>query len=86
MDSEAAKIAADPALAEATRRARKICLCKTVDLGTIEDAIRARGLTTVDEVKDVTNASGGCSACTTRIKDILAAMPPAALPMLDAAE
>jgi nitrogenase molybdenum-cofactor synthesis protein NifE len=86
MDAEAAKLAADPDLAETARRARKICLCKTVDLGTIEDAIRAHGLTTVDAVKDATNASGGCRACTTRIKDILAAMPPPAVPMLDAAE
>ena len=49
MDAEAAQLAADPVAAEAARRARKICNCKTVDLGTIEDAIKAHGLTTVEQ-------------------------------------
>ncbi len=47
---EAAELAADPAKAVAKRRAKKICKCKTVDLGTIEDAIAASGLTTVEQV------------------------------------
>ncbi len=46
MDAEAAALAADPEAAEKARRAKKICNCKTVDLGTIEDAIHAHGLTT----------------------------------------
>ena len=37
------RLAADPVAAEAARRAKKICNCKTVDLGTIEDAIKAHG-------------------------------------------
>ena len=38
-----AALAADPLAAEKGRRAKKICNCKSVDLGTIEDAIRAQG-------------------------------------------
>ena len=60
MEAEAAALAADPVLAEKARRAKKICNCKSVDLGTIEDAIRAHGLTTVADVRQRTNASGGC--------------------------
>ena len=90
MDAEAAKLAADPMAAEAARRARKICNCKTVDLGTIEDAIKARGLTTVDGIKQHTNASGGCGFCAVRLEDILAASQVAAgasvEPLLQAAE
>ncbi len=44
MDAEAAALAADPEAAEKARRAKKICNCKTVDLGTIEDAIQAHAL------------------------------------------
>lgn len=84
MDAQAAEIAADPALAEATRRAKKICFCKSVDLGTIEDAIAAHGLATVDDIKQRTNASGGCGACKGRVEDILAAQP--ASVVLQAAE
>jgi nitrogenase molybdenum-cofactor synthesis protein NifE len=83
MDAQAAEIAADPSLAEATRRAKKICFCKTVDLGSIEDAIAAHSLTTVEGVKERTNASGGCGACKGRVEDILAAQP---APVLQAAE
>ena len=38
----------------------------------------AHGLTTVDEVRQHTNASGGCGVCAVRIEDILAALPAAA--------
>jgi nitrogenase molybdenum-cofactor synthesis protein NifE len=90
MDAEAAQLAADPVAAEAARRAKKICNCKTVDLGTIEDAIKARGLTTVDGIKQHTNASGGCGFCAVRLEDILAASQVAAgasvEPLLQAAE
>jgi nitrogenase molybdenum-cofactor synthesis protein NifE len=90
MDAEAAQLAADPVAAEAARRAKKICNCKTVDLGTIEDAIKGHGLTTVDEVKQHTHASGGCGFCVVRLEDILAALPAAAgttpAPLLQAAE
>jgi nitrogenase molybdenum-cofactor synthesis protein NifE len=83
MDAQAAEIAADPVRAEETRRAKKICFCKTVDLGSIEDAIAEHALSTVDGIKEHTNASGGCGACKGRIEDILAAQP---APVLQAAE
>jgi len=68
---EEAALAADPVKAEQVRRAKGVCVCKSVNLGTIEDAIRAHGLTTVAEVKEKTNASGGCGACAIRIEEIL---------------
>jgi nitrogenase molybdenum-cofactor synthesis protein NifE len=89
MDAEAAQLAADPQAAEMARRARKVCHCKTVDLGTIEDAIAVHALTTVDGIKQHTNASGGCGACAGRIEDILAARTALAAPtvsVLQAAE
>src|SRR6266702_1479886 len=89
MDAEAAQLAADPEAAEQARRAKKICHCKSVDLGTIEDAIAAHALTTTDGVKQHTNASGGCGACAGRLEDILAALPAMSTPVapvLQAAE
>ncbi|GEC57297.1 nitrogenase molybdenum-cofactor synthesis protein NifE [Bradyrhizobium japonicum] len=77
MQSPVAAIARDPALAEAARRARKICSCNTVDLGTIEDAIYAHGLRSVEAVRNHTNAVGGC--CKRRIEDVLASAPRAGL-------
>jgi nitrogenase molybdenum-cofactor synthesis protein NifE len=73
MEAEAAALAADPVRAEEARRARQICNCKAVSLGVIEDAIAAHGLTDLAGVRDKTNASGGCGACSVRIEDILAA-------------
>ncbi|OYY28188.1 MAG: nitrogen fixation protein NifE, partial [Azorhizobium sp. 35-67-15] len=86
MDAEAAALAADPVAAEAARRAKKICNCKSVDLGTIEDAIAAHGLTDVEGVRTHTTASGGCGACSERIDDILASVAVTAVPALQAAE
>ncbi len=68
---EAAELAADPAKAEAKRRSKKICKCKTVDLGTIEDAILAGGLTTQAQVTEVTSAGSGCTGCRGTIDGIL---------------
>jgi nitrogenase molybdenum-cofactor synthesis protein NifE len=68
---EEAALAADPVKAEEVRRAKGICVCKSVSLGAIEDAIRDFGLTTVAGVKEKTNASGGCGACAIRIEEIL---------------
>ena len=45
-EAEAAALAADPVKAEQVRRAKKICNCKSVELGVIEDAIIANDLTT----------------------------------------
>ncbi|OCK53925.1 nitrogenase iron-molybdenum cofactor biosynthesis protein NifE [Bradyrhizobium sp. LMTR 3] len=82
MDAQAAEVAADP---ETTRRAKKVCFCKEVDLGTLEDAIRSHGLTSVEAVRQHTDAFGGC--CKRRIEDILAKMPVSSPPaMLQAAE
>jgi nitrogenase molybdenum-cofactor synthesis protein NifE len=90
LEAEAAALAANPELAEKTRRAKKICNCKSVDLGTIEDAIAAHALATVEGVKEKTNASGGCGACAVRIEEILANIPvnenTSAVPVLTAAE
>jgi nitrogenase molybdenum-cofactor synthesis protein NifE len=84
-NAEAAELAADPVAAEVARRAKKICFCKSVDLGTIEDAIKAHALTDVAGVRERTNASGGCGACAGRVEDILARMN-APAPLLQAAE
>jgi nitrogenase molybdenum-cofactor synthesis protein NifE len=73
MEAEAAALAADPVRAEEARRAKQICNCKAVSLGAIEDAIATYGLTDVAGVRERTNASGGCGACSVRIEDILAA-------------
>jgi nitrogenase molybdenum-cofactor synthesis protein NifE len=80
LEAEAAALAADPVAAEAARRAKKICNCKSVDLGTIEDAIHAHNLTTVEGVRERTNASGGCGSCSIRIEDIFAQMKIASPP------
>jgi nitrogenase molybdenum-cofactor synthesis protein NifE len=76
-EAEAAALAADPVKAEQVRRSKKICNCKSVELGVIEDAILANSLSTVEGVREVTNASGGCGACAVRIEEILAQMVPA---------
>ena len=68
---EEAELAADPVKAEQVRRAKKICMCKTVDLGAIEDAIQQFGLSSVEGVRKKTNASGGCGACALKIEEIL---------------
>jgi nitrogenase molybdenum-cofactor synthesis protein NifE len=86
MAAEAAELAADPARAEEVRRATKICSCKVVSLGAIEDAIQACGLTTVDEVRASTNASGGCGACSVKVEEILARCAAPAAAVLAAAE
>jgi nitrogenase molybdenum-cofactor synthesis protein NifE len=95
IEAEAAELAKDPVAAEKARRAKKICNCKSVELGTIEDAIKAHALTTVEGVKKHTNASGGCGSCAGRIEDIFAALaaqggteaaPVEAAPVLEAAE
>jgi nitrogenase molybdenum-cofactor synthesis protein NifE len=75
MDAEAAELAADPVRAEEARRAKQICKCKAVDVGTIEDAIREHGLTNVESITERTSAAGGCGACVGRVRDTLAATP-----------
>src|SRR5208337_2135406 len=48
--AEAAALAADPARAEEARRAKKVCSCHNVNVGVIEDALRADGLGSVEAV------------------------------------
>jgi nitrogenase molybdenum-cofactor synthesis protein NifE len=86
MAAEAAELAADPARAEEVRRAKLVCQCKGVSLGTIEDAIASHGLTSVEGVREHTTASGGCGACSLRIKDVLASVEAQAAPIPIAAE
>jgi nitrogenase molybdenum-cofactor synthesis protein NifE len=73
MDAEAAELAANPVKAEAARRAKLVCMCKSVSLGSIEDAMKQHGLTTVAGIKEKTNASGGCGACAIRLEEIIEA-------------
>ncbi|MGF6313025.1 nitrogenase molybdenum-cofactor synthesis protein NifE [Bradyrhizobium sp. i1.8.4] len=75
MRSPMAGIACDSVLAETARRARRICFCNKVDLGTIEDAIDGHGLRSVEAVREHTNAVGGC--CNRRIEGILVSTPSA---------
>ena len=48
-----------------------ICNCMDVTRGTIVDAIKAKGLTTVQEVSDETGAGTGCGGCVDDIQAIL---------------
>jgi nitrogenase molybdenum-cofactor synthesis protein NifE len=69
--AEAAALAADPELAKAQRRSARICKCKTVDRGTIEDAILEHGLDSVEAVTERTHAGSGCTGCAGTIAGIL---------------
>ncbi|MGA8772328.1 MAG: nitrogenase iron-molybdenum cofactor biosynthesis protein NifE, partial [Rhodomicrobium sp.] len=60
---EAAALAANPEAAREVNRRKLICECNRVHAGAIEDAIRAGGLRTVEEVMARTLASGGCGGC-----------------------
>lgn len=48
-----------------------ICNCFEVTRGTIEDAIREKGLKTVEEVGEATQAGTGCGGCQDLIQEIL---------------
>jgi nitrite reductase (NADH) large subunit len=48
-----------------------ICQCNSVTKGAIEEAVHTKGLTTVEEVKHCTKASGSCGGCKPLIKDLL---------------
>jgi nitrogenase molybdenum-cofactor synthesis protein NifE len=79
---ETQRLAAEPERAKVMRRTAPICNCKSVDLGTIEDAVRTHRLTSVAEITRLTEAGGGCGSCCDRIADILAcasAMAPEAI-------
>ncbi|HVZ52564.1 MAG TPA: nitrogenase iron-molybdenum cofactor biosynthesis protein NifE [Pseudolabrys sp.] len=61
---------------DAERRARRICNCRNVNAGAIEDTVRAHALTTVAQVTERIGAGGGCGGCSERISDILARSSP----------
>ena len=49
-----------------------VCSCHQVSAGAIDDAIRARGLTTVAQVAGATRASTGCGGCAADVRALLA--------------
>ncbi|MED4224634.1 nitrite reductase large subunit NirB [Neobacillus cucumis] len=49
-----------------------ICGCNGVTKGTIVEAIKTQGLTSVDQVKGCTNASRSCGGCKSLVADLLA--------------
>ena len=48
-----------------------ICHCFEVSREEIENAIREKGLKTVEEVGEATNAGTGCGGCQAQIQEIL---------------
>lgn len=48
-----------------------ICYCFEVSREEIENAIREKGLKTVEEVGEATNAGTGCGGCQEQIQEIL---------------
>ena len=48
-----------------------ICHCFEVSREVIENAIREKGLKTVEEVGEATNAGTGCGGCQEQIQEIL---------------
>ncbi len=49
----------------------KICNCFDVSREEIEKAIKEKGLKTVDQVGEETNAGTGCGGCQEKIQEIL---------------
>ncbi|NTU27536.1 FAD-dependent oxidoreductase [Bacillus tequilensis] len=48
-----------------------ICQCNSVTKGAIEEAVHTKDLTTVEEVKRCTKASGSCGGCKPLVEDLL---------------
>jgi len=48
-----------------------VCVCNEISEETIVDAIRAGGLTTVEEVEEATTAGSVCGGCIPDIEEIL---------------
>jgi len=62
----------DPSSAVAAMAdSQEICGCNGVCKGTITGAIIAKGLTTLDDVRGVTKASGSCGSCTPLVEQLL---------------
>jgi NifU-like protein len=51
-----------------------VCHCFHITRQKIEDAIRAHGLTSIDEVTNYTKAGGGCGKCKDKIGEIIASV------------
>lgn len=49
-----------------------ICHCNAVSKGAIIDAVQNKGLTTVEQVKQCTKASGSCGGCKPAVTELLA--------------
>ena len=49
----------------------EICHCMSVTYGEIADAVRSKGLKTVEEIGDATEAGTGCGGCQPQLEDIL---------------
>ncbi|OLS33547.1 nitrite reductase large subunit NirB [Bacillus sp. MRMR6] len=49
-----------------------ICQCNSVTKGTILEAVKQKGLTTVEEIKKCTKASSSCGGCKPNVADLLA--------------
>ena len=60
-------------------RAELVCSCKSVNAGTILDAIQ-EGAVTTDAVRQCTGASSGCGSCVTRVGQLVAQHAPAPAP------
>lgn len=58
-------------LFESMPSSETICQCNTVTKGAIEDAVNTKSLTTVEEVKHCTKASGACGGCKPLVEDLL---------------
>ena len=52
-------------------RNEQICNCMGITRGEIEDAIKAKGLKTVEEVGEETTAGTGCGGCQPLTQEIL---------------
>lgn len=52
-------------------RNETICNCMGVTRGEIIDAIKEKGLTTVEQVSEATEAGTGCGGCLDEIQTIL---------------
>jgi nitrite reductase (NADH) large subunit len=65
-------VAMDPAAAVAALSDdAEICGCNGVCKGTLTQAIAAKGLTTIDDVRAQTKASSSCGQCTSKVEFIL---------------
>ncbi len=52
-------------------RDETLCHCMDVTKGEVEDAIKEKNLTTVEQVQEETEAGTGCGACIEDIEDVL---------------